>query len=67
MSGMASTREVASFFGRDTETIRRWCEEGRFEGAERPVGGQWRIPWDSVHAVRAKMRESVMPKRRSTG
>jgi hypothetical protein len=42
--------ELAGRFHRSTSTIRGWCEHGRFEGAYKLNGRDWRIPQKSVDA-----------------
>ncbi|MFZ3588888.1 helix-turn-helix domain-containing protein [Bacillus sp. DJP31] len=38
--------EVARKLGLSDQTIRRMCENGRFEGAYKTDGGHWKIPQD---------------------
>lgn len=42
--GTYSTSEVAEIMGVSDQTIRRWCEKGKFSGATKTKGGHWRIP-----------------------
>lgn len=42
--GTYSTLEVAEIMGVSDQTIRRWCEKGKFSGATKTKGGHWRIP-----------------------
>lgn len=40
----ATTSEAAELGGVSDQTIRRWCEKGKFPGAYQTEGGHWRIP-----------------------
>ncbi|TCT25089.1 excisionase family DNA binding protein [Melghiribacillus thermohalophilus] len=40
---MYSISEVARLLHIKQERVRKWCEEGRFEGAVQ-IGGEWKIP-----------------------
>src|SRR2546425_1057650 len=48
--------EVATRFHRAASTVREWCEHGRFEGAYKLNGRDWRIPLAAVDAFLAKQR-----------
>jgi len=39
-----TVQEVATRFGRDPSTVRPWISQGRFSGAYRFQGREWRIP-----------------------
>lgn len=39
-----TVQEVATRFGRDPSTVRLWISQGRFSGAYRFQGREWRIP-----------------------
>lgn len=39
-----STLEVAEIVGVSDQTIRRWCEKGKYPDAIKTKGGHWRIP-----------------------
>ncbi|RKO61733.1 putative site-specific integrase-resolvase [Caldibacillus debilis GB1] len=39
-----STLEAAEIVGVSDQTIRRWCEKGKFPEAKRTESGHWRIP-----------------------
>lgn len=42
---MYNISEVARLLHIKEERVRKWCEEGRFEGAVR-IRGEWQIPAD---------------------
>jgi hypothetical protein len=42
--------ELAAWFHRSASTVRDWCEHGRFEGAYKLNGRDWRIPQTGVEA-----------------
>jgi excisionase family DNA binding protein len=46
--------ELAGRFHRSPSTIRDWCEQGRFEGAFKLNGRDWRIPQAAVDAFLAR-------------
>ncbi len=48
--------ELAARFSRSTSTIRGWCERGRFEGAYKLNGRDWRIPVTALDAFLAEQR-----------
>jgi excisionase family DNA binding protein len=48
--------ELAARFHRSPSTIRDWCEHGRFEGAYKLSGRDWRIPQAGVDAFLAQQR-----------
>ncbi len=48
--------ELAARFYRSTSTIRGWCERGRFEGAYKLNGRDWRIPPTGVETFLAEQR-----------
>jgi hypothetical protein len=48
--------ELAGRFHRSPSTIRGWCEQGRFEGAFKLNGRDWRIPQPAVDAFLAQQR-----------
>jgi len=48
--------EVARRFHRSASTVRGWCEHGRFEGAYKLNGRDWRIPATAVDAFLAEQR-----------
>jgi excisionase family DNA binding protein len=61
-AGQASPRadftaaELAAHFNRSVSTVRDWCEHGRFEGAYKLNGRDWRIPRAAVDAFLAEQR-----------
>lgn len=68
---MLKTTEVAAELGFSEEQIRRWCEEGRFDGDAAQgisgawragVGAHWRIPRGAVELFLAK-RQAVVVRR----
>src|SRR5436309_2579578 len=48
--------ELAARFHRSASTVRDWCEHGRFEGAYKLNGRDWRIPQAGVDAFLIKPR-----------
>jgi excisionase family DNA binding protein len=48
--------ELAARFHRSASTVRDWCEHGRFEGAYKLNGRDWRIPQVGVDAFLAEQR-----------
>jgi len=48
--------ELAARFYRSPSTVRGWCERGRFEGAYKLNGRDWRIPPGGVDAFLAGQR-----------
>ena len=48
--------ELAARFHRSASTVRDWCEHGRFEGAYKLNGRDWRIPQAGVDAFLAEQR-----------
>ncbi len=48
--------ELASRFHRSASTVRDWCEHGRFEGAYKLNGRDWRIPQAAVDTFLAEQR-----------
>lgn len=53
--------ELATRFRRSPSTIRDWCEHGRFEGAYKLNGRDWRIPPAAVDAFLAAQRGDEAP------
>jgi excisionase family DNA binding protein len=43
-NGYYRVGQVAKKLGVSTQTVKRYCEEGRFQGAKKTPGGHWRIP-----------------------
>jgi hypothetical protein len=54
--GDCTIAELAGRFRRSTSTIRGWCERGRFAGAYKLNGRDWRIPPAGVDAFLAQQR-----------
>ncbi len=54
--GDCTIPELAGRFRRSTSTIRGWCERGRFAGAYKLNGRDWRIPPAGVDAFLAQQR-----------
>lgn len=48
--------ELAARFHRSPSTVRDWCEHGRFEGAYKLNGRDWRIPLAALDAFLAEQR-----------
>ncbi len=48
--------ELSTRFHRSASTVRGWCERGRFEGAYKLNGRDWRIPKTAVDAFLAEQR-----------
>ncbi len=57
--------ELATRFHRSASTVRDWCEHGRFEGAYKLNGRDWRIPPAAVDAFLAEQHgeQAVAPPR----
>src|SRR6266511_3772311 len=61
-AGQAPTRadltvaELAAQFHRSASTVRDWCEHGRFEGAYKLNGRDWRIPQAAVDTFLGEQR-----------
>jgi excisionase family DNA binding protein len=49
----ATVAELAARFHRSPSTVRDWCERGRFEGAYKLNGRDWRIPPAALDAFLA--------------
>ncbi len=56
-----TVHEVATRFGRDPSTVRLWISQGRFSGAYRFQGREWRIPPAALAAFEEteRLRASV--------
>src|SRR5260370_2724237 len=54
--GDCTIAELAVRFRRSPSTIRGWCERGRFAGAYKLNGRDWRIPPAGVDAFLAQQR-----------
>src|SRR2546426_7588935 len=48
--------ELAARFHRSASTVRDWCEHGRFEGAYKLNGRDWRIPQAAVDTFLGEQR-----------
>jgi excisionase family DNA binding protein len=48
--------ELAARFHRSPSTIREWCEHGRFEGAYKLNGRDWRVSQAAADAFLAQQR-----------
>ena len=48
--------QLAARFHRSVSTIRDWCEHGRFEGAYKLNGRDWRTPHAAVDVFLAQQR-----------
>ena len=48
--------ELATRFHRSASTVRDWCERGRFQGAYKLNGRDWRIPHAGVDAFLSDQR-----------
>jgi len=48
--------ELAARFHRSASTVRDWCEHGRFEGAYKLNGRDWRTPHAAVDVFLAQQR-----------
>ena len=48
--------ELAARFPRSASTVRDWCEHGRFEGAYKLNGRDWRIPVTALDLFLAEQR-----------
>jgi excisionase family DNA binding protein len=54
-----TVKEVAMRFGRQPSTVRLWCERGKFSGAYRLHGREWRIPVAALAQFEADARSGV--------
>lgn len=55
-TGDFTVAQLATRFHRSASTIRDWCEHGRFEGAYKLNGRDWRIPEAGVGAFLSEQR-----------
>ena len=53
--------QLAARIGRKAVTVRGWCEHGRFAGAYKLNGRDWRIPLSGVLAFETAQRNPVAP------
>ena len=53
--------DLAVRFGRKPSTVRGWCEVGRFPGAYRLHGREWRIPAVALATFEAEARNGSKP------
>ncbi len=52
--------DAASCWNTSVSTVRRWCREGKVEGAlQQGPGRRWRIPSDAVSPSIRKIRETL--------
>jgi hypothetical protein len=56
-SGDLTVTELAAHFKRSASTVRGWLEAGRFPGAYKLNGRDWRTPFASVEAFEKAQRE----------
>lgn len=61
----ATVEEVASVIGRAPSTVRGWCRQGRLPNAYRLHGKEWRIPTESLKALREGANDSKHSSRRT--
>ncbi|HVH67002.1 MAG TPA: helix-turn-helix domain-containing protein [Gemmatimonadales bacterium] len=59
MDGDVTIAQLAARFYRSPSTIRGWCECGRFQGAYKLNGRDWRVPVAGVDAFLAEQRGRV--------
>lgn len=52
-----STSDLTAPFGKRPSTVRGWLEAGRFPGAYKLNGKQWRAPQSAVEGFQALERE----------
>jgi hypothetical protein len=52
----ATVEAIGAHYGRRPSTIRGWCEAGRFPGAYKLQGREWRIPRAAVESFEAAER-----------
>jgi len=53
--------ELAARFHRSASTVRDWCEHGRFKGAYKLNGRDWRIPVTALDGFLAEQRGEKTP------
>ena len=46
--GLLGVGQIAQRLGRNRSTVRAWCEQGRFQGAFKLNGRDWRVPAASL-------------------
>jgi helix-turn-helix protein len=51
-----TVEDIAVRFGRRPSTVRGWCEQGRFPGAYKLHGREWRIPPAALEGFEAGVR-----------
>lgn len=54
MSAVVGTAKAAKWLDMSEETVRRYCREGKLEGAYQPGGyqGMWLVPVATLSAIR---------------
>lgn len=54
MSDVIGTAKAAKWLDMSEETVRRYCRDGRLEGAYQPGGyqGKWLVPVATLSAIR---------------
>ena len=62
----ATVAELAARFHRSPSTIRGWLEAGRFPGAYKLNGRDWRVPPDALAAFLAAQRTRPTPEQNVT-
>ena len=61
-AGDLSVADLAARFQRSPSTIRGWLEAGRFPGAYKLSGRDWRVPVSGVEAFVALERRQAAPR-----
>jgi hypothetical protein len=56
-----TVEQLAARYGRARGTIRGWCEAGKFPGAYKLHGREWRIPAAAIEAFDAAQRPPEAP------
>ena len=59
--GDLTVAELAERFRRSASTVRGWCERGRFEGAYKLNGRDWRVPPAAIETFRERERGPHRP------
>jgi hypothetical protein len=59
--GDLTVPQLAARFGRQPVTVRAWLTAGRFAGAYRLNGRDWRVPMSAVTVFEEAVRKAVQP------
>lgn len=64
VSSVYTSKEAATVIGVSDQTIRRWCEAGKYPEAYQTEGGHWRIPqsYFKLNPAQARQRDDFAVK-----